>query len=195
MTHPLALIAAEALRQEFDDETYYNRGRRYPSIDVKNRKWFPRDIPWDELRHEFDNVDTVKAWIEALDDDQEYDQLNAAEEIARETWWDDVIAFAREHFGDYVQVYGEGRSGGHLVVHGIGTPDEWTDVTCEHVEAHGICTDWDCDGYDIPDIDRVRAWAEFRQQVEWEKDGFAYTVGWHLIVNVHDHIHNLEGVL
>lgn len=195
MTEPLALVAAEALRQEFETDAYYDHGRYYPSINVKNYKWFPRDLPWDDLRHDIDNIDTVRAWAEKLDDDQEYDQLNAAEEIARECWWDDATEAAQDIFGSHVKVYGEGRSGGHLVVHGVGHPDEWTDVTCEHVERDGICWDHDCDGYDVPDFERVRQWAEFRERIEWLKDDFAYMVGWHLAVNVHDHIHNLEGVL
>lgn len=192
MTHPLAYIAAEALRQEFESEMYYDRSWR-PSINVKNCAWFPRDLPWDDLRAEFDHADTVKAWIEALCDDSEYDQLDVAEEIARETWWDDAIEIAHDIFGAHVKVYGEGRQGGHLVVHGIGSPDEWADVTCEHVERDGICCDHDCDGYDVPDIERVRQWAEFRERIEWLKDDFGHLVGWHLIVNVHDHIHNLAG--
>lgn len=196
MTHPLALIAAEVLRQEFDDGTYYDHGRYYPSINVKNYKWFPRDLPWDALRHEHDNVDTVKAWIEALYDDNEYDQLNAAEEIARECWWDDATDAAHEVFGSHVKVYGEGRQGGHLVVHGIGVPDEWVDVECVHTLVNdGYCYDSDCEGFDVPDFERVRQWAEFRERIEWLKDDFAYTVGWHLIVNVHDPIHDLQGVL
>lgn len=196
MTHPLALIAAEVLRREFDDEDYYDRGRHYPSINVKNYKWFPRDIPWDELRHDIDNIDTVRAWAEKLDDDQEYDQLNAAEDIAREIWWDDATEVAYEIFGQHVKVYGEGRQGGHLVVHGIGYPDEWTDVECVHtLTGDGYCYESDCEGFDVPDFERVRQWAEFRERIEWLKDDFAYMVGWHLAVNVHDHIHNLEGLL
>ena len=194
MTHPLALIAAETLRQEFIGEMYYDRQYR-PSINVKNYKWFPRDIPWDDLRHEFDNADIVKAWIEELHDHSEYDQLSAAEEIAREIWWEYVTDEAKEHFGNHVQVYGEGRSGGHLVVHGIDSPNEWIDTICQHVIDDNVCYDWDCDGFEIPDIQRIRQWAEFREYVEAEMEGFAYSVGWHLIVNVHDHIHNLEGVL
>jgi hypothetical protein len=196
MIHPLALVAAEALRQEFETESYYDRGRRYPSVDVKNRAWFPRDIPWDDLRSEFDNVDVVKTWIEELTDHSEYDQLYAAEECARASWWEDVSDLATEHFGSHVEVYGEGRSGGHLVVHGIGSPDDWYETTCEHVQrGDDMCWDHACDGFEIPDIDRVRQWAEFREYVEDMKGGFAYMVGWDLIVNVHNHIHNLEGAI
>jgi hypothetical protein len=195
MTHPLAYVAAEVLRQEFESEMYHDHSWR-PSINVKNRKWFPRDIPWDALRHDIDNVDTVKAWIEHLYDSGEYDQLGAAEEIAREVWWEDAAGIADDIFPGAVKVYGEGRQGGHLVVHGIGSPDEWIVETCPHVERTGEpCYDWECEGFDVPDIERVRQWAEFRERIEWLMEDFAYMVGWHLAVNVHDHIHNLEGAL
>jgi hypothetical protein len=194
MTHPLALVAAEALRQEFEGEMYYDR-QWWPSINVKNHKWLPRDIPWDELRDEFDNVDVVKAWIEELYDHSEYDQLSAAEEIARESWWDDVTDEAREVFGSHVNVYGEGRQGGHLVVHGIGTPDEWIEEVCAVCGCDTECYDWDHPAMDVPDLERIRQWGEFREYVEAMKDDFAHMVGWHLCVNVHDRIHDLTGVI
>lgn len=195
MIHPLALITAEAQRQEFETDMYYDTGRYYPSINVKNHKWFPRDLPWHDLRQEIKNADTVQEWIDRLCDSGEYDQLNSAEEIAREIWWYDATDIAVDIFGSHVKVYSLGRQGGHLVVDGIGTPDEWTDVTCEHVETDGVCWDHDCAGYDAPDIERVRQWAEFREHIERLMDDFAYMVGWHLAVNIHDYIHNFEGVI
>lgn len=194
MIRTLSLIAAETLRQEFEEEAYYDRAYR-PSVNVKNYKWFPRDIPWDELAEEFDHADTVRTWIEHAHDSGDYDQLFAAEEIARECWWSDVTDEATEVFSSNVQVYGEGRQGGHLVVHGIGSPDEWFDTTCEHVEKEGVCYEWDCEDWDIPDVSRIQEWADFRSYVEAMKDDFAHMVGWHLIVNVHDPIHDLQGVI
>jgi hypothetical protein len=191
MNKVLATIgAAKALE---DVETYGDWHRSYPSVNVK--KWVSvDDIPWSDLALEHgDDAEIVHTWARALIDTQEYDQMNAAEEIARECWWDDATELAHETFGGHVKVYGEGRQGGHLVVHGIGHPDDWTVEVCERCGPECECSADDYgDAFEIPDVGKVMAWCEFEQNIASMVDDFPYSVGWHLIVNVHGSI--MEGM-
>lgn len=191
MNQVLATIgAAQALQ---DVETYYD-GRRYlPTVNVKKHVWVD-EIPWDSLADEHgDDAGVVHEWAKALYDAGEYDQLSAAEEIARECWWDDATELAHDCFGSNVKVYGEGRQGGHLVVHNIGEPEEWVTTHCVECGVDADCYDWDHNKtIDLPDVERVLAWADFEQQIRSMVEDFPYQVGWHLIVNVHGWI--MEGV-
>lgn len=192
MNQVLATIgAAQALQ---DVETYRVRGTYYPTVNVKKHVWVD-SIPWGELVAEFgDEAGIVHEWATALVDAGEYGQLDAAEEIARECWWESAQEDAHNTFGNRAKVYGEGRQGGHLVVHGIGAPDEWTREVCTTC-GDADCYDWGHDTVEIPDAERVLEWCEFEQQVRWMVDDFPYQVGWHLIANVHDPIHDLAGVI
>jgi hypothetical protein len=195
MTHPLQLILATKAWQEI--ETYYDHGRYTPTINVKQHVWL-EDIPWDELRDEFGHhtVDTVKAWAEHLDENGEYDQLDTALEIAREDAWERAQEEADYLLWGAPKVYGEGRQGGHLVVHGIGSPYDWVTEECEHtLVSEDYCYDHDCEGFDVPDLEHVYAWYAFVSSVQSIRDFIPYMTGWHLIVNVHEPIHDLQGVI
>jgi hypothetical protein len=186
MNQVLATIgAAQALQ---DVEAYYD-GRRYlPTVNVKKHVWI-EEIPWSVLADEHgSDAEIVHEWAKALYHAGEYDQMGVAEEIARECWWDDAREIAHECFGGDVKAYGEGRQGGHLVVHNIGEPNDWTREVCTTCHDRD-CYDWDHDTIEIPDAERVLAWVDFEQQIRSMVDDFPYQVGWHLIVNVHDSIH------
>lgn len=188
------LATIGALKALEDVETYYDRGRYYPTVNVKCHVWAD-SIPWDELEDEFgDDVTVVQEWAEGLCRSGEYDQMDAAWEIAREFWWEYAEEQAQEIFGNRAKVWSFGRQGGHLVVDGIGAPDEWTDDICAECYPE-CCYDWDHDATTIPDVRAVSQWVEFQRIIEATRDDFPYQVGWHLIVNVHNPIHDLQGVI
>jgi len=125
--------------------------------------------------HEFGDDEAFWDWLEYVDlnvrDAWEYPNglLYRAEEIARECGWEDAKELAREVWGDRVQVYSEGRSGGWLVVEGLGEVEEW----------------------DAIDVSR---WARFQRGVGWIVDSLDDQFAWHAYVNVYEHVKKFEEI-
>lgn len=90
-------------------------------------------------------------------------------ESEREGWWqqacedhfEQAAALAKETFGDHVEVYSEGRSGGWLVVYGLGDVEDW-------------------------DEQQVTTWATFAEQVRKIADDVPYGYLWSLNANVYE---------
>lgn len=87
----------------------------------------------------------------------------------RDVWWqaacEDNFALARElaveTFGGHVQVYSEGRSGGWLVVYGLGVVENWT----------------------LPELAK---WKEFEHQVRTLVDDVPRSYLWIVHANVYE---------
>lgn len=118
-------------------EMYRETGTWYPSVNVKvypDAAQLAALLPLDLGGYSDDGGETYTAvtsdpgftpeWIDNLPDD------------VRQTWWDlacedgweEARELARESFVYRgVTVYSAGRSGGHLIVDGLGDVDEWDD--------------------------------------------------------------------
>jgi len=179
-------------------ETYYNRGTYYPTVDVKLHVWADT-IPWDTLAEEFDNALEVKQWLADCENTKHREwgtladrYLYAALEWAQESAWDDAREEAIDIFGSHAKVYGEGRQGGHLVVHGIGQPEEWGEEVCAVCTEDDYCYDLDHEAKWKPDEQAFKDWHEFKERIEAIRDYIPYQTGWNIIVNIYEPI--LDGL-
>jgi hypothetical protein len=91
-----------------DIEVYYDRGGRYPSINVKVNR-FAQGLSAEQL----------DCSEETLEKAMEY-----ALQMATERFWEDAEKIAYHHLGK-VKVYGLGRCGGHLCVEGLSNVETW----------------------------------------------------------------------
>jgi len=134
-----------------------------PAINVK---WYPY-LPDIERKfrgtgtHEMDSPE-FWAWFDRLDQDAAggypHGEFCIAEEIARETGWEDAKDLAAEMFSG-IHVYSSGRSGGWLVVHGLEDVESWDAIA-------------------------VTRWAKFQRGVLEILDDMDYRFLWNLAVNV-----------
>ena len=150
-----------------DVETYYDHGTRYPAVNVKHHLWFPDLFNAFEGKgnHEYSDDAGFWAWMHELYDDDSFGSVDAADEWARATCWEQLQTEA-EDIWPYrsVIVYGLGRQGGHACV-----------VNLPPVE------DWDA-------ID-VAKWAKFKRCAEQiAHEEYPYQFVWNLAVNVWAHI-------
>ena len=150
--------------------TSYHRGSQgLPMINVKHHFW------WDAIcaryrgegkPHECSDDEDFWDWADNLAEEasrgyNESHPFYAAEYWAREGGWETATEDAKEIFDDHVQVYSEGRSGGWLVVHGIGTPDEW-------------------------DTEDMARWEQYEQYVKATVDGLDYDFVGLLYINFYE---------
>lgn len=125
--------------------------------------------------HEMGEDKAFWEWLDALDDQGGWEYpsgpLCIAEEIARESAWEDAHEMAYEVWGSKtVRIYSEGRSGGWLVVDGLGDIDDWDAV-------------------------ELMRWVKFNNLIKGILDDLDYQFAWHAHANVYEHIHNLQGVI
>ena len=145
--------------------SYHRHSRHRPTINVKHHYWV-RDIvrEYRDNGHEFSGDTRFFDWVlEQYDNDggQYGGPLDIAGDIANECGWGDAKEVALEIFGDRADVYSEGRSGGWLVVGGIGDPDDW-------------------------DLMDINAWSRFDRCVRDILADLDYQYVWHLYVNVYE---------
>ena len=96
-------------------------GPYYPSINVKSYNW-----PFAAIEKRFWN---------SLEEDIER-ASRFAFEGAQERFWEDAQELAEHHFKYHsVKVYSAGRSGGNLIVQGVGHPSDWDQEDLEQWEA------------------------------------------------------------
>lgn len=169
-------LVAEALPEV---ETYYEHGRTYPSVNVKvYRTW--QDVIADQRRawaedkcNPLDLADDGPAfldWLEsALWEDDQCQSLDTWHQAACEQGWEDAADEAKELFG-ITTCYSAGRSGGHLIVAGIGTPEDW--ARCVHCGDQKNDHDDDyCGSSWTPDRESFAKWATF---ATWAEDRARY---------------------
>jgi len=117
--------------------------------------------------HEFGDDTAFWGWLDSMDDrtdswDYPNGALQVADSIAREIGWEDAHEAAYEVWGSKtVQIYGDGRSGGWLVVRGLGEVEDW-------------------------DAIELARWTRFTNLIKDILDGLDYSFAWHAKVNVHD---------
>jgi len=97
-------------------------------------------------------------------------------EDEQQSWWnlscedhfEQAEELAKETFGSHVKVYSEGRSGGWLVVYGLGDVEDWN-------------------------ADEVEQWTTFADQVRAIADDVPYGYLWNVNANVYEpHVESLE---
>lgn len=136
-----------------------------------------RFVPGGEYTiHEFGDDATFWEWVDYVEEhvDDAWDWPRGlfarAEDIAREDGWERAKELAYDVWGSgQVQVYQEGRSGGWLVVHGLGDIDEW-------------------------DAIEVSRWARFQRGVKETVADLDYQFVWHLYENVYEHVREMESI-
>ena len=115
--------------------------------------------------HEFSDDETFWQWVEGMEDEPgacDYPDgvFVQAEEIAREVGWEQAKEWAYEVWGsDQVKVWSDGRSGGWLIVEGLGDVEDW-------------------------DAIELSRWCRFAGLVQETLDDMDYQFVWHLHVNV-----------
>lgn len=133
-------------------------------ISVKHHYWIPTIVrEYRDSGHEFSGDTRFFEWVlEQYDNDggQYGGPLDIAVDIANESGWEDAQAVADDIWGN-AEVYAEGRSGGWLVVGGIGDPDGW-------------------------DLMDINAWSRFDRCVRSILADLDYQFLWHLYVNVYE---------
>ena len=96
-----------------DIETRYERGERRPAVNVKCRGMFGSE----KLRREWEARGYPESQIDKA--------LEYCWESHVECFWENASSDAEELWGSRAKVSSDGRSGGWLVVDGIGSPEDW----------------------------------------------------------------------
>lgn len=126
--------------------------------------------------HEFGDDLAFWDWVQAMDRtthavDYPNGAFAIAEQLARDIAWEDAHDEAYEVWGSKaVQIYSSGRSGGWLVVHGLGDVEDW-------------------------DAIELARWTRFQRSIAAIRDECDSSFCWHLHENVYEPIHNLQGVI
>lgn len=143
-------------------ETSYHQGNAFRGIPMINVKWHPwmRDViaKYRNDDHEFSGDEPFWSWVEQIAHEYDHEGLELADQLARDCGWNYAQEEATEHFGPRAKVYSEGRSGGWLVVHGLGSAHDW-------------------------DYEDAKAWDEYRTCVRDIVANLDYDFVWHLYVN------------
>lgn len=117
--------------------------------------------------HEFGDDEQFWQWVEAMERQSDvWDYPNGAftiaDELARQVGWEDAHDLAYEVWGSStVQVESSGRSGGWLIVRGLGDVEDWDAV-------------------------ELARWTRFQLGVESLLEQCDYNFVWHLHVNVYE---------
>lgn len=107
--------------------------------------------------HEYSDDTAFWGWFDRLDHPN--GEFTIAEQIARDSGWEDAKELACELFSGAFKVYSSGRSGGWLTVHGLEPIEDWDAVA-------------------------VKRWERFSKGVAEILDDLDYRFLWHLAVNV-----------
>lgn len=180
-----------------DIERSYHQGHRGdPMINVKHHLWVPDPIrKYRDDGHEFSGDGPFWEWLEAQWDDDSYDEMNAADEMARESCWEQAIEEARKiwpaystemvdekkFFPEYppgcqMRFTGEKvpRKKYRAQVYSAGRSGGWLAVT-------GL---GDVDEWDLMDLNAWRKFNKYVRQIADEE--YPYEFIWHLYVNVYE---------
>lgn len=151
--------------------SYHQGSQGLPMVNVKHHFWWDDIVSRykDTTAHDLPLTPAFWDWAQELYDDAErhnwaqFHPIEACCELAREYGWTTAQMDAEEMFGDHVEIYSEGRSGGWLVVKGIGSPRDG---------------EWDTEDAEL--------WAKYEQYVRAIVDELDYYFVWYLFVNFYE---------